>query len=33
MKSPSVDTFEEALVRVKGGDFDLIVVSPGHARL
>ena len=23
----SVDTFEEALVRVKGGDFDLIVVS------
>ena len=29
MKSPSVDTFEEALVRVKGGDFDLIVVSLG----
>ena len=25
----SVDTFEEALVRVKGGDFDLIVVSLG----
>ena len=28
-KSPSVDTFEEALVRVRGGDFDLIVVSLG----
>jgi len=25
----SVDTFEEALVRVRGGDFDLIVVSLG----
>ncbi len=25
----SVDTFEEALVRVKGGDYDLIVVSLG----
>ncbi|MBV9993057.1 MAG: PleD family two-component system response regulator [Alphaproteobacteria bacterium] len=25
----SVDTFEEALVRVKGGDFDLIIVSLG----
>jgi two-component system cell cycle response regulator len=25
----AVDTFEEALVRVKGGDFDLIVVSLG----
>ena len=25
----SADTFEEALVRVKGGDFDLIVVSLG----
>src|SRR5262245_53017303 len=25
----SVDTFEETLVRVKGGDFDLIVVSLG----
>ena len=29
MKSPSVDTFEEALVRVKGGDSDLVVVSLG----
>ena len=25
----SVDTFEEALVRVRGGDYDLIVVSLG----
>ena len=25
----SVDTFEEALVRVKGGDYDLVVVSLG----
>ncbi len=25
----SVDTFEEALVRVKGGDYDLIIVSLG----
>ena len=25
----SVDTFEEALVRVRGGDFDLIIVSLG----